>query len=114
MGISTPNKSANSEKALSIGFGIHRAYKIQSMISKYSHAFYMNNNQDSTLNDLSWSNDAGNSYGTREGTTRKADTGIEHFILVIGLVKVKIEHISQAAGHLTYTFDPGIFNGDHT
>jgi hypothetical protein len=49
------DKTANSEKALSIGFGIFRAYKVQSIISNFSHGFYMNGNQDSTLNKLSWS-----------------------------------------------------------
>ena len=59
------NKTASSEKALSIGFGIHRAYKVESIISKFSHAFYMNNNQDSTLNKLSWANNTSSS-GERE------------------------------------------------
>ena len=61
------NKTANSEKALSIGFGIHRAYKVESIISKYSHAFYMNNNQDSTLNKLSWSDNSSSSGDRKIG-----------------------------------------------
>ena len=52
-------KTSSREQAVSIGLGLHRAYPKRSILSKYSHAFIMNDPSNAetdgeTLNKLEW------------------------------------------------------------
>ena len=43
-------KTSKQEKALAWGLGLHRAYPTRKLISKYSHAWYVNDDKNQTLN----------------------------------------------------------------
>ena len=45
-------KSAEKEVAATFGFGLHRAYSINSIIAKYSHAITLTNIEDGSLKTL--------------------------------------------------------------
>ena len=47
-------KTSKKERAMAWGLGLHRAYPLRKIISKYGHAWYGNNNKANTLNTLDW------------------------------------------------------------